>query len=358
VARADQGAALGHPRERGRGDAGGARILLGHVALLLGSDVHSRPESFTPVLDSITVGELIDTDGGTWRRRLPFFDAIVDESMCEIQRRQKTERKSLGVFRPVEVTDLKVTAAETGFADSQRALLNQASLFGDRAGDDTRAALEPLPVKARFAYRCSDPACPGHNQSLIDCELGALHRSLAQAPRLVPHSRPRAPEAHGSPAGGVAFLMPNRVPIMAPKLFTVGYQGRSLDEMIGDLVDAGVERLVDVRELPLSRRRGFSKTALGDALRHAGIEYVHVRALGNPKPNRERYWAGDVAGGAAVYRKHLSNGPRSALVELADSLGDEPACLLCFERNHAECHRDVIVEALRELRPGLAVDHL
>jgi hypothetical protein len=140
----------------------------------------SRPESFTPVLDSIIVGELIDTDGGTWRRRLPFFDAVEDESMCEIQRRQKAERKSLGVFRPVEVTDLKVTAAEKGFADSQRALLNQASLFGDRAGDATRAALEPLPVKAKFAYRCSDPACPGHDQSLIDWELGALHRTLAE----------------------------------------------------------------------------------------------------------------------------------------------------------------------------------
>jgi hypothetical protein len=86
--------------------------------------------------------------------------------------------------------------------------------------------------------------------------------------------------------------------------------------MIGDLVDTGVERLVDVRELPLSRRRGFSKTALGDALRHAGIEYVHVRALGNPKPNRERYWAGDLAGGAAVYHKHLNNGSRTALVEV------------------------------------------
>lgn len=139
----------------------------------------SRPESFTPVLDSIAVGEFIDPDNGTWRRRLPFFDAVEDASMCEIQRRQKSERKTLGVFRPLEVTDLKVTAAEEGFAESQRALLNQASLFGDRAGDDTRAALEPLPVKAKFAYRCSDPACPGHNQSLIDWELGALHRSLA-----------------------------------------------------------------------------------------------------------------------------------------------------------------------------------
>jgi uncharacterized protein (DUF488 family) len=141
-------------------------------------------------------------------------------------------------------------------------------------------------------------------------------------------------------------------------LFTVGYQGRSLDEMIADLLDARVERLVDVRELPLSRRKGFSKTALNEALRQAGIEYVHLKALGNPKPNRERYWAGDIKGGAAVYRKHLNNGSRWALVELAESLGKHSACLLCFERNHAECHRDVIVEALQELRPELAVSHL
>ena len=139
----------------------------------------SRPESYTPVLDSIELGETIDTDNGTWRRRLPFFDAVEDESMCEIQRRQKSERKSLGVFRPLEVKDLKVAAAEEGFAESQRALLNQASLFGDRAGDETRAALEPLPVKAKFSYRCSDRACPGHSQSLIDWELGALYRSLS-----------------------------------------------------------------------------------------------------------------------------------------------------------------------------------
>lgn len=152
--------------------------------------------------------------------------------------------------------------------------------------------------------------------------------------------------------------MPNRVPTMAPRLFTVGYQGRALDEMIAELMSAGVERLVDVRELPLSRRPGFSKTALGDALRAAGIEYVHVKALGNPKPNRERYWAGDIKGGAAVYRKHLNNGSRSALVELGDSLSEARACLLCFERDHTECHRDVIAEALTELQPALAVSHL
>jgi hypothetical protein len=141
-----------------------------------------RPESFAPMLDSIEVVEVIDTDNGTWRRRLQYFDAIEDESMCEIQQRQKTDGKTLGVFRPAEVIDLKLGPAEKGFAESQRALLNQPSLFGDRAGDETRAALEPLPVKAKFVYRCSDPACNGkHEQSLIDWELGALYRTLAEA---------------------------------------------------------------------------------------------------------------------------------------------------------------------------------
>jgi uncharacterized protein (DUF488 family) len=152
--------------------------------------------------------------------------------------------------------------------------------------------------------------------------------------------------------------MANRVPAVSPRLLTVGYEGRSLDELVDALRAAGVERLVDVRELPLSRRRGFSKTTLGETLREAGIEYVHVKALGNPKPNRERYWSGDIEGGAAVYRKHLNNGSRSALIDLAESLGDDPACLLCFERDHIECHRDVIVEELEGLKPRLKVSHL
>lgn len=140
-----------------------------------------RPESFAPVLDSIEVVEVIDTDNGSWRRRLPYFDAIEDESTCEIQRRQKADGKTLGVFRPAEASDLRLGPAEKGFAESQRALLNQPSLFGDRAGDETGAALEPLPVKAKFVYRCSDPACSGkHEQSLIDWELGALYHTLAE----------------------------------------------------------------------------------------------------------------------------------------------------------------------------------
>lgn len=152
--------------------------------------------------------------------------------------------------------------------------------------------------------------------------------------------------------------MSNTVPALPAPLYTVGYEGLSLPDFLDRLAGAGVARLVDVRELPLSRRPGFSKTKLREALGELGIDYVHVRPLGNPKANRERYWAGDVEGGAEVYRRHLHNGSYPALVELAEGLDDEPTCLMCFERDHAHCHRAVIVESLGDLRPDVSVAHL
>lgn len=166
-----------------------------------------------------------------------------------------------------------------------------------------------------------------------------------------------ADQAGSGPAGRHARPS-NTVGGLSTSLFTIGYEGRSIAEVLDALASADVQRLVDVRELPLSRRRGFSKTALGEALDEIGVEYVHVRPLGNPKKNRERYWAGDVAGGADVYRRHLHNGSYSALTELAESLHGEVTCLLCFERDHAVCHRDVIVESLIQLRPDIQVSHL
>jgi len=145
---------------------------------------------------------------------------------------------------------------------------------------------------------------------------------------------------------------------MSTSLYTAGYEGRAIDEFLDALVQAGVERLVDVRELPLSRCRGFSKTALRNALAEVGIDYVHAKPLGNPKPNRERYWPGDVVGGADTYRRHLHNGSYPALIDLSDGLDRETCCLLCFERDHAVCHRDVIVDSLLELRPDLHITHL
>lgn len=142
-------------------------------------------------------------------------------------------------------------------------------------------------------------------------------------------------------------------------MFTIGYeQHLSPSTLIDVLRAAGIRRLVDVRELPLSRRRGFSKSALAARLAEAEIEYDHVRALGNPKPYRELYKSGRVDAGAKRYRAHLKNGSYAALVELSDSLDETPTCLLCFEAAHDECHRAVIVDVLEDRLGDLDVVHL
>lgn len=128
-------------------------------------------------------------------------------------------------------------------------------------------------------------------------------------------------------------------------LYTVGYERRTVSTLVRDLLCAGVKTLVDVRELPLSRRKGFSKTKLSAALADAGIEYRHARSLGNPKRYRQMYREGNVARGSAGYRRHLHNGSYPALLELAEQL-DDHVCLLCVEHEHERCHRSVIVEAL------------
>ena len=89
----------------------------------------------------------------------------------------------------------------------------------------------------------------------------------------------------------------------SPRLFTIGYQGSTVSDFVERLRAASVDRVVDVRELPLSRRPGFSKSQLAATLTSAGIGYEHVRALGNPKANRERWRAGHTTGGAVAFRR-------------------------------------------------------
>ena len=144
-----------------------------------------------------------------------------------------------------------------------------------------------------------------------------------------------------------------------PVLFTTGYeQHKTPDALVRKLVAAGVFRLLDVRELPLSRRRGFSKTQLAEALADAGIVYEHQRALGNPKPLRDLYRSGRQPEGEAGYRAHIRNGSSWAVDELAGSLASVPTCLLCFEADHRTCHRQLIVEELAAARRPIDVQHL
>ena len=137
---------------------------------------------------------------------------------------------------------------------------------------------------------------------------------------------------------------------------SVGYERhKNHREFAEHLRRNGVERLIDVRELPISRRRGYAKTALSEAMSEVGIEYTHLKALGNPKPLRDLYKSGRVAEGRAAYERFLLEERREALDALVPLLEDKRSALMCLEHDASTCHRTVILDALRaEL--GLALD--
>ncbi len=140
------------------------------------------------------------------------------------------------------------------------------------------------------------------------------------------------------------------------KLFTIGYQAATQGEVIQRLQAAGVQVLVDVRAVAASRRAGFSKKLLAASLNEAGIDYVHLRALGTPAAGRIAARAGRHAEMRALYTDYLENEPaaQAELAEAADIASARPAALLCLEADAKECHRSLIAARLVE-RNGFEV---
>ena len=127
------------------------------------------------------------------------------------------------------------------------------------------------------------------------------------------------------------------------KLFTIGYEGEPQAAVIERLKAAGVKVLADVRAVAASRRAGFSKTVLSNSLNEAGIDYVHLRALGTPKPGRDAAHKGHIAEMHAIYAEHMEE-PASQLAfeELRALAGERKTALLCYEADPAGCHRTIL----------------
>lgn len=139
-------------------------------------------------------------------------------------------------------------------------------------------------------------------------------------------------------------------------IFTIGYEATTVSDFLAALTKAGIKRLVDIRALPLSRRPGFSKSPLRAALAEAGIDYVHLRALGTPAAGREAARKGRQSELERIYREQLAL--PEAMAASASLLGlveEAPTALLCFERDPAGCHRSLW---LRWETPGATVTHL
>ncbi len=140
-------------------------------------------------------------------------------------------------------------------------------------------------------------------------------------------------------------------------VFTIGYEGLDIDRFMSLLAEHGIETVVDIRELPLSRKPGFSKKALASVLNLSGLEYVHMVDLGCPKPVRDRYRAdGNWKRYTEGFLKHLKT-RKAAIADLSDLVSSSNCALLCYEADFNFCHRSMVANAVQE-HCGADVEHI
>jgi len=131
------------------------------------------------------------------------------------------------------------------------------------------------------------------------------------------------------------------------RIFTIGYEKATQAEVIAALAAAGVGRVIDVRAVPLSRRPGFSKNVLRNGLAEAGIDYVHLKALGTPPAGREAARKGRHKELEQIYAGQLElPGAIVATAQMLELAAERPSALLCYERDPGECHRSLLLSAV------------
>lgn len=146
---------------------------------------------------------------------------------------------------------------------------------------------------------------------------------------------------------------------MLQTLYTVGYEGLSIDAFLSIIKSHKIKRLIDIRRRPISRKPGFSRTILSHSLNAVGIDYTHIVALGTPddirqelKQQKDYEVFFDKMDGYIMTQ-------RSALKEALALALEQPSALLCFERNPEECHRLVVAIQIVKLSDLiLTVEHI
>jgi hypothetical protein len=142
-----------------------------------------RPETRRPDRDSIELTGDVLPSAHNWDARRRFVEPLIVDSMCGIQRRERQDRTSLAVFRPTEVLDVVIEHKDVSKEKEEiaRAWAAQPSLL-DGLGSDEKGhqldALEQIPWTFKYRYRCSDPGCNGHLQTIVDWEIVEFYRTV------------------------------------------------------------------------------------------------------------------------------------------------------------------------------------
>lgn len=135
------------------------------------------------------------------------------------------------------------------------------------------------------------------------------------------------------------------------QLFTIGYEGISLEQYINKLIIEDVHILCDVRKNAYSKKYGFSKSQLEQACMGVGIQYVHIPALGIESNKRQMlYSQRDYDILFAEYERIVLTTQSKALEYIHNLINvDKRVALTCFEKNPKQCHRTRIANALMKI---------
>jgi Protein of unknown function, DUF488 len=137
---------------------------------------------------------------------------------------------------------------------------------------------------------------------------------------------------------------------MKRTISTIGYEGSTIESFVAALKHASIDVLIDVRDLPLSRKKGFSKNALALRLADADIEYVHLKGLGDPKEGRQAARGGKYDLFRNIFGRHMQTDVALRDLAIAANLvKSRRACLMCFECDHGHCHRSIIADRLTHM---------
>jgi uncharacterized protein (DUF488 family) len=130
---------------------------------------------------------------------------------------------------------------------------------------------------------------------------------------------------------------------MSIKIVSLGYERRSIEELISILINLNVKKLVDVRITPISRKKDYNKRALSVKLEEAGIEYIHLKEAGNPYYKQNS----DIQKCLGLYSNYLQNNPR-IILNIANELSRKSSAVLCYEREYSICHRNILLNKLQQ----------
>jgi uncharacterized protein (DUF488 family) len=134
-------------------------------------------------------------------------------------------------------------------------------------------------------------------------------------------------------------------------LFTIGYEGISLEEYLNRLLKNDIKILIDVRQNPLSMKYGFSKTLLKKYCESLGIKYLHFPEVGiHGSKRQELNNQSDYDNLFAVYKQESlakTKTTQNSILKLLKE--DKRIALTCFEANICQCHRKPLAESIESL---------